>query len=194
MRLFVALSLPEDVKRRIETLRGGIPDARWISSENAHLTLSFIGEIPEAEILDIGMALSRISHAAFDVTIENVGVFGNSRRPRILWAGIKSSPDLMSLQQKVVKNLALAGFKLEDRRFKPHITLARIHMSPYEKVRQYLSDNALFRIPPVQVDHFTLFSSHLAHTGAIYTEEMYFDLINASATTEQSSLASMSGE
>ncbi|MEP3248143.1 MAG: RNA 2',3'-cyclic phosphodiesterase [Sneathiella sp.] len=176
MRLFVALPLPEDIKQRIETLRGGIPDARWIPPGNAHLTLAFLGDVPDIEIADIGLALGQIDYPAFDLQIETVGVFGNTKRPRILWAGVKLNDDLIRLQQKVAIALNTAGYQIQDRRFKPHITLARVHMSPYEKIRQYLSDNALFKCPPIPVTEFTLFSSHLAHSGAIYTEEMMFDL------------------
>jgi len=176
MRLFVALQLPEEIRQEISTLRGGIPDARWISDENAHITLAFIGDTPNADILDIGLALSRIKHPEFELHLDSVGVFGNSKRPRALWTGISLSDPLLLLQQKVAKTLNDIGIKLEDRKFKPHVTLARVHMSPYEKVRQYLSDNALFRTKSITIENFTLFSSHLAHSGAIYTEEMVLDL------------------
>jgi len=176
MRLFVALQLPEEIKQEISMLRGGIPDARWISDDNAHVTLAFIGEVPNADVMDIGLALSRIKHSEFELQLSSVGIFGNAKRPRVLWAGVSPSEQLTLLQQKVAKTLNNSGIKLEDRKFKPHITLARVHMSPYEKIRQYLSDNALFRTKPIAIENFTLFSSHLAHSGAIYTEEMVLDL------------------
>ncbi|MEH6404861.1 MAG: RNA 2',3'-cyclic phosphodiesterase [Sneathiella sp.] len=176
MRLFVALRLPEEIKQEISTLRGGIPEARWISDDNAHITLAFIGDAPNADVMDIGLALSRIKHPEFELHLDSVGVFGNSKRPRVLWTGVSPSDPLSLLQQKVAKTLTNLGIKLEDRKFKPHITLARVHMSPYEKVRQYLSDNALFKTKSITIENFTLFSSHLAHSGAIYTEEMVLDL------------------
>lgn len=176
MRLFVALQLPAEIRQEISTLHGGIPDARWIPDGNAHITLAFLGEISNADVMDVGLTLSRIKHSEFDLHLSSVGVFGNSRRPRILWTGVSPSESLTLLQQKISKTLSGAGLKLEDRKFKPHVTLARVHMSPYEKVRQFLTDNALFRTRSIAVENFTLFSSHLAHTGAIYTEEMVLDL------------------
>ena len=186
MRLFVALSLPDDVMKQVEALRGGIPDARWTPDGNAHLTLAFLGDVPEVELGDLSLALSRIRQESFDLQLETTGVFGNTKRPRILWAGIAPNEPLIRLQQKVVTALGGAGYKLEERRFRPHVTLARIHMSPYEKIRQYLSDNALFKTRSFEIESFTLFSSHLAHTGAIYTEEAIFDLSPATDVPDTS--------
>lgn len=176
MRLFVALQLPEDIQQKVASLRGGIPEAKWIPEGNAHITLAFLGEVSNSEMPDICMALGRIRYPEFQIQLDSVGVFGNSKRPRILWAGLANSDPLQRLQQKVNTALENTGFQLEDRRFKPHITLSRIHLSPYERVRQYLSDNALFKTGPVEINSFTLFSSHLAHSGAIHSEEMIFDL------------------
>lgn len=185
MRLFVALPLPEDIQQRVARLRGGIPDARWIPEGNAHITLAFLGDMPDSEVPDIGAALGRIRYPAFQLQLEGVGVFGNNKRPRILWAGVAPSEPLSRLQMKVASALENMGLQLEDRKFKPHITLARIHLSPYERVRQYLSDTALFKTGPINIESFTLFSSHLAHSGAIHTKEMVFDLEEQSDPASQ---------
>ena len=187
MRLFVAVDLPDTIKKQLEALRHGIPDAKWVPEGNAHLTLAFLGEISDADLGDIGLALGRISHTSFDLKIRSVDVFGNARRPRVLWAGIQSNSDLEALQQKVCNALGQAGFSLEERRFRPHITLARIHMSPYERVRSFLTDHSLFCLPEFEISSFTLFSSHLAHSGAIYTEEFSFDLNPRSLISEKGS-------
>jgi len=176
MRLFVAILLPQEIKDNISTLRGGIPDARWIAAENAHVTLAFIGEVQGPEMADISLALGRINYPAFDIEIDGVGVFGSSKRPRILWAGVKPQKTLTLLHQKIVTAIESTGAKVDDRRFRPHITLARVHKSPYERVRNYLTDHALFRTATVPVQSFSLCSSHLASTGAIYEEEVSFDL------------------
>jgi RNA 2',3'-cyclic 3'-phosphodiesterase len=176
MRLFVAIALPQDVKDNIATLRGGIPDARWIAAENAHVTLAFIGEVQTPQMIDISTILGKISHPAFYLNIEDVGVFGSNKRPRILWAGVHNTETLTLLHKKIMKAIDSVGVKLEDRRFRPHITLARVHKSPYEKVRSYLTDHALFRTKTIPVNSFSLFSSHLSSSGALYNEEVIFDL------------------
>ncbi|WP_169566086.1 RNA 2',3'-cyclic phosphodiesterase [Sneathiella limimaris] len=176
MRLFVAIDLPEDFKQQIAALQSGIPDARWIPSQNAHVTLSFLGEINEADMVDIGLALSKIKAPSFLLELSGVGVFGNDKRPRILWIGVNGSPELLSLQSKVANTLTRCGVKLEDRRFRPHVTLARVYGSPYEKVRNHLSQHALFKTRCHLVEEFTLFSSHMGHGGSHYEKEISFDL------------------
>ncbi|WP_051548225.1 RNA 2',3'-cyclic phosphodiesterase [Sneathiella glossodoripedis] len=176
MRLFVAIDLPEDFKQQIAALQSGIPDAYWSKPENAHITLNFLGEINQADMLDIGLALGKIKAPSFSFSLDSVGIFGNSKRPRILWAGIRSTPELVALQQKTTNVLSRCGIKLEERRFRPHVTLARIHNSPYERVRSYLTDHALFKSRSVQSTCFTLYSSRLGHGGPHYEEEFTFDL------------------
>ena len=58
LRLFVALDLTEDVRQRLAGLAGGVPGARWTEPENLHLTLRFIGEVPEDQAMDIDAALA----------------------------------------------------------------------------------------------------------------------------------------
>ena len=178
MRLFVAIDLPPETKSDIGFLRGGIADARWIAAENSHVTLAFIGEVQSPMMMDIPLALGRIKYPAFDLDIEGVGVFGSNKRPRILWAGVRPTPAINLLHQKVVTAIESVGAQVDDRRFRPHITLARVHNSPYEKVRHFLTDHALFRTNTIEVNSFTLFSSHLASSGAIYHEEVSFDLMS----------------
>ncbi|MAL78528.1 MAG: RNA 2',3'-cyclic phosphodiesterase [Sneathiella sp.] len=176
MRLFVAIDLPAEIKANIGALRGGIPDARWIAAENAHVTLAFIGEVQGPMMMDISLALGRITYPAFDLNIEGVGVFGSNKRPRLLWAGVRPTPEICLLHQKIVTAIESTGARVDDRRFRPHVTLARVHKSPYEKVRHFLIDHALFKAPALSVENFSLFSSHLASSGAIYHEEVSFDL------------------
>lgn len=176
MRLFVAIDLPEEFREQIARIQSGIPDAIWTKSNVSHITLNFLGEVNQADMIDIGLALGNISVPKFSIQLDSVYVFGNAKRPRILWAGIKSTPELILLQQKTTTAISRCGIKLEDRRFKPHVTLARIHRSPYERVRNYLTDHALLKSNPYEVSEFTLFSSQLGRGGPHYEEEFTFDL------------------
>ncbi len=176
MRLFVAIDLPEDFKQQIAVLQSGIPDAHWAKPNNAHITLNFLGEISQADMMDIGLVLGKIKSPNFELSLDSVGVFGNAKRPRILWAGVRASEELKFLQQKTTAALNRFGLKLEERRFRPHVTLARVHNSPYERIRAYLTDHALFKSRNITADCFTLFSSQLGHGGPHYEEEFIFDL------------------
>ncbi|WP_373087139.1 RNA 2',3'-cyclic phosphodiesterase [Sneathiella sp.] len=176
MRLFVAIALPQEIKDSISILRGGIPEARWIAAENSHVTLAFIGEVQTPMMMDISLALGRIKHPAFHIDIEGVGVFGSNKRPRILWAGVRNIDTINLLHKKIVTAIEAVGATVDDRRFHPHITLARVHKSPYERVRNFLIDHALFKTRTIPVTSFILFSSHLSSSAAIYQEEISFDL------------------
>jgi 2'-5' RNA ligase len=139
--------------------------------------VAFIGEVQSPQMMDISLALGRLKHPTFDMDIEGVGVFGSNKRPRVLWAGVRNISPLTLLHQKVVAAVESTGATVDDRRFRPHITLARVHNSPYERVRNYLSDHGLFKTRTISVTDFGLYSSHLASSGAIYNEEVSFDLV-----------------
>jgi 2'-5' RNA ligase len=177
MRLFVAIGLPDTVKQNVTALRGGIPDAKWVSQDNPHITLAFLGEISEQDIPDIALALGRIEFPAFGFTVCGVGIFGSERRPRILWAGIDGGDPIVTLQKKVIQVLDKFDLCSEARKYHPHITLARVHNSPYGKIRSFLTDHALFSAGLVKATSFALYSSHRSQSGAIYTEEVAFDLM-----------------
>jgi 2'-5' RNA ligase len=174
IRLFVGLSLPEDVSRRLALLGGGIPGARWMGEEQLHLTLRFIGEVDGARYDDIRLALSAVQSPAFPLTLAGMGHFGDGRKLRALWADVASAPDLIGLQERVESVLVRAGVPAETRKFKPHVTLARLRDAPAGRVAAFLAAQGLFSSGPFRVDEFHLFSSHPSSEGSVYDiEESY---------------------
>jgi len=168
IRLFVALDFPADVRDRLAGLGGGVPGARWTDSENLHLTLRFIGEVPEDTAADIDQALSEIEAPGFDLVLDGVGMYGSSRNARILWAGVERSEPLVHLQSKVESALVRCGLAAEERKFSPHVTLARLRDAPKERIGRFLEERGLFRAGPMRIGHFTLYRSHLGKGGAVY--------------------------
>ncbi len=175
IRLFVALELPESVRTRLSMLQGGVPGARWATDEQLHLTLRFIGEVDDDVARDIDDALAGIRAPAFALELAGVGEFGG-KNPRALWAGVRSSDALLHLQKKVETALQRMGLPAEERKFSPHVTLARLKAAPREKVVQFLTHHALFASGPFNVDHFVLFSSHLGSGGSVYHAERTYRL------------------
>jgi 2'-5' RNA ligase len=175
IRLFVALTLPEALKQRLSLLGGGVPGARWISPEQMHVTVRFIGEVDNAMAADIADALDQVRVPAFDLRLHGVGQFGD-RKPHSLWAGIEKAEPLMRLHPKVDGALQRIGLKPEGRRYVPHITLARLKGSPREAVAEFLNRHALLTSEPFRVDQFTLFSSTLSSEGSRYRAEAVFPL------------------
>ncbi|MBC8270058.1 MAG: RNA 2',3'-cyclic phosphodiesterase [Rhodospirillaceae bacterium] len=168
IRLFVGIPLAQDVRQHLHSLSGGLEGAHWISPENMHLTLRFIGEVDEVQAADINDALSSIDSPAFEISLAGVEAFGRAHMVHTIWAAVPGEPALSHLHGKVERALVQSGLAPERRKFTPHITLARVRKSPKGKAAAWLADHGGFKSPPFTVDHFVLFRSHLGHNGAHY--------------------------
>ncbi|MBI1179561.1 MAG: RNA 2',3'-cyclic phosphodiesterase [Alphaproteobacteria bacterium] len=167
LRLFVGLQLPFQIRQRLTGLMGGVHGARWQNDAQLHLTLRFIGEVSENRAEDIDSALQAVSFTPFEVSLHGVGLFGDLRKPRMLWAGVAPEAPLAHLAQKLETAMVRMGLPAETRKFMPHVTLARFK-GPSGRVERFLADNDQLSSTPWTVERFTLFRSHLAHAGAIY--------------------------
>ena len=168
MRLFVGIAFPDDIRARLGELSGGLSDARWVKPENLHLSLRFIGEVPGGDERDIGQALQGVGGPAFDLTLKGLGFFDRRRRVHAVWAGVEKSEPLMRLQGKVAAALVCSGLEPEHRKFKPHVTLARMKNAPARDVGRFLESKGDFTAGPFPVGRFTLFRSHLGKDGSHY--------------------------
>jgi 2'-5' RNA ligase len=176
MRLFVALDLPWSIKQRLSILAGGLPGARWITAENYHLTLRFIGEVPPHRAEEVDHALATLRARSFSLSLAGVGTFEKGGRMSSLWVGAERNPALEHLQTKIETALQRAGIEAERRRFIPHVTLARFDAVVEAKLGSWVQANNLFRSDPIPVEHFTLFSSRLGKEQSVYTAEVEYDL------------------
>ena len=174
-RLFVGLSIPDEIASGLARLQSGVPGARWQRREQLHLTLRFIGEIDGRDATAVDDALSLISVPKFSLELHAVGTFGG-RDPRELWAGVRANDALMHLQRKIETAIQRAGLVADPRKFTPHVTLARLKASPRGRVMDYLTDHALYASPPFEVREFLLYSSTLSANGSIYTPERDYAL------------------
>jgi 2'-5' RNA ligase len=175
IRLFLALEIPERVKERLSSLGGGVPGARWMADDQLHLTLRFIGEVDENVAHDIDDTLVGLRAPAFTMELAGVGEFGG-KTPRALWAGVRPNEALMHLQRKIETALQRIGLPAEERKFSPHVTLARLKAAPSEKVIAFLAHHALYASGSFPVDQFVLFSSHPSSNGSIYHMERIYAL------------------
>jgi len=175
MRLFVALSIPDAIARELLLWQGGVPGARWLSREQLHLTLRFIGEVDGRDAAAIDDALSLIAVPPFSLELHTVGTFGG-RDPRELWAGVRANEALMHLQRKIETAIQRIGLPADSRKFTPHVTLARLKGSPRGRVMDYLTDHALYASAAFAVNEFLLYSSTLTPNGSIYTPEREYVL------------------
>ena len=176
MRLFVALDLPHAVRQRLADLAVGLGGARWVSPENYHITLRFIGETPNHKAEEIDLALAALRGKSFALTLAGVGTFEKGGRVAALWVGVAKNPALDHLQSKIETALQRAGAPPERRRFAPHVTLARLDNAPQAKLAAWVQAHNLFRSDPVNVEHFTLFSSRLGKEQSVYIPEVEYPL------------------
>lgn len=168
MRLFVGLELPDDIRRDLAAISAGVQGTRWVAPENFHITLRFIGETDRHQAADLDDALADILAPDFDLKLRGVGSFGSRGRLRALWAGVEPSAALAHLQGKVERACMRVGFPPEERKFKPHVTLARFKGLPEMSAAAFLNTHAGFTAPAFTVDRFVLFESHLGGEGAHY--------------------------
>lgn len=176
MRLFVAVDLPWELRERLTGLAGGLKGARWQPPENHHLTLCFLGELPRYMAEEADLALAGVQARGFGLVLHGVGVFAKPGRPASLWAGVERNPALDHLQAKIETALQRAGLEPERRRFAPHVTLGRIHNTSPDELAGWIAAHNLFRVDPVPVAHFTLFSSRLGKEQSVYTPEVEYEL------------------
>ena len=168
VRLFVALGLPERIRLRLATLAVGIDGARWVPPENLHVTLRFIGEVAEDRAEDVDSALAAVRARPFALSLAGVGHFGKLRKARSVWAAVEANDLLNRLQASVESAVVRAGFPAEARKFRPHVTLARIKGETGHHVANFLSEHGDFRAPPFEVRDFILYESQLTRHGAMY--------------------------
>lgn len=132
MRLFFAIELADDLRAALDhaiaPLRAAEPGLAWVSPAKLHLTMKFLGEVPEADAPRLAAAADAVAarHRPFEMTLGGVGAFPNFRRARVVWIGVAADPRLELLHHDLEVACGEAGFEVEGRPFRPHITLARV--------------------------------------------------------------------
>lgn len=176
VRLFVAIDLPESQRRDLEALCHGLTrKTRWTPPGQLHLTLRFIGGVDDCQVQLIKKALADITFKPFILQVQGLGCFPSQRQPKILWAGVEENLDLAQLQGRIESRLVQVGLVPEDRRFHPHLTLARLppSFSP-DILGAYLAENRQLKFTPFRVEQFHLYSSILSRHGASHHLEESF--------------------
>ncbi|MDE2364098.1 MAG: RNA 2',3'-cyclic phosphodiesterase [Hyphomicrobiales bacterium] len=174
-RLFTGLEIPVDVGAEIASLRGGLPNARWIDPEDYHVTLRFIGDVGVALANEIAHELDAIRRREIIVAIEGLGVFGGDK-PRSIYARVAATEPLCALQGEHERLMRRIGLAPETRRFTPHVTLARLRGATPESVAAYVESRGSVRAPSFRAQRFALFSSRESTGGGPYRVEADYPL------------------
>jgi 2'-5' RNA ligase len=175
-RLFAAIDLPDEHKELLGVLCNGLPGARWVRDRQFHLTLHFFGSVEGPTARTIGEALHGVRADPFELALRGVGHFPPRGEPRVLWAGLEPSDELLELQRQVERVLRRVGLPPEERKFFPHITLARLHGTPLARLVALMREHAELTSEPFAVTEFELYSSVLASEGALHQREASYPL------------------
>lgn len=179
LRTFVAIDLTPTVIKKIidfqKELGGQIPPIiRWTKKEQIHITLKFIGALKEDQLDSLNTSLidTVSSMNRFSLSFENAGIFPNMNNPRILWIGIKSSPELFELVSTLETIFDHYGYAPEKRPFQAHITIGRFkdHITRQDLAffqNVFHSHHPIFHCNQI-VDQLTFYKSTLTPHSPIY--------------------------
>jgi 2'-5' RNA ligase len=173
IRLFTALPISPDCVESMSLMRRSLPGVRWIDRENLHLTLQFIGEVDHSHYRQIVDALDSCSTRSFNFDIRGGGFFGTSSRPRVLWAGVEDCPQLLELN-RWLRSCLDPLVELEQRKYKPHISLARLKQCSPQALAGLLESVHYLELPGQQAHEFCLYSSKQGPKGSQYAVEARF--------------------
>lgn len=180
IRAFVAIELPletrnllKDIILELSTYSG--KSVRWVTPQNIHLTLRFLGNTSPAILSNLAQMIQKdmSRFTSFEININKLGAFPNLRRPRVFWVGIEAPEALSKIQHTIEASSTTLGFPSEDKLFSPHLTLGRVNdnASPQElsRLAEKISTMKIGPYAPLSVQSITIFKSDLQPGGPIYT-------------------------
>ncbi len=180
IRLFIAVELPDRVKREIAGLEDGLrnaqlPGVRLVRSDGVHLTLKFLGNVSEDRVgpIEATVGSAAREHDSFELKLGNPGVFPGGDAPRVLWVGVEGQlARLHSLHQVVEGALEGDGFQREARDFHPHLTVARIRdgtsRADRRRAKQVLTSFGVRSGLTIPVESLSLMRSTTLPDGAVH--------------------------
>jgi RNA 2',3'-cyclic 3'-phosphodiesterase len=172
-RLFIAIDVPEALARTLGDLDPNLRGVRWLPPEDVHLTLGFLGDVPEDAEARLRENLSAIRFSAFFLPLAGMGAFPGKDRPNVIWIGVgPGHPHLFQLHKRVQDAALAAGLAPDLRPWHPHITLARCRDVSREYVSPFLKSHVDLDAGMFRVESFALYSSELKPQGSIHTREL----------------------
>ncbi len=175
LRTFIAIPLPETIRAKVEKLLSDLrkTDAavRWVPACNLHLTLKFLGDVEEARLEDLFVAIRKATEGIepFGITLKGLGAFPNIRQPRMLWIGMDVPEAMQRLYENIGEELSRLHFPKETRRFSPHLTIGRVKAERGTERLMSVVERTNFGPETVSVARIVAMKSDLRPTGAVYS-------------------------
>lgn len=181
LRSFIAIELPPEIQKAITRATSDIqkalpkPLVRWVTEQNIHLTLKFLGDVSPSNLEHLAEALKVESsqHPVFELSVGQLGAFPSTHRARVIWIGLEAPPELLILQHGVEAVAARLGYPPEERPFSAHLTIGRVGQnasaSDLIKIRTELEACQVGPLGKLTVDALHIFKSDLQPSGSVYT-------------------------
>lgn len=170
-RLFLGIDLPDDVDFDLRLTAGGVPGARWLEPDQLHLTLHFLGDVDGGDMRELIDALAELRAPAFDMRLSGAGAFPPRGPSRVLWIGVADPEPVRVVHERTGRLIDRVGIEREQRKFHPHVTVARLDRAPKQAVAEWVMGHSLYSSATFRVDKVRLYSSVLAREGAKYRVE-----------------------
>jgi RNA 2',3'-cyclic 3'-phosphodiesterase len=174
-RIFIALKIEaqENLLKLISSyqVRLNNDQIKWTDTANIHITLAFLGDTEEKTIKEIiSMLEVRCKGSGkFELMLKGSGIFRNLDDPRIIWTGIEPSEKLLKLNYLIMNGLKELGVKMENRPYKPHLTIGRIkRLNDAESLKTLIDKFQNYEIQLVPVNEVILYESILLTAGPVY--------------------------
>lgn len=181
MRTFIAIELSEPIRNALSQIEAHLKysgaDVKWVREENIHLTLKFLGEIPEENIAKIKSILDEIGKSTppFEISIKDIGAFPKIENLRVIWVGLdKGADESKILAERIDEALSKIGFQKETRAFAAHLTIGRVRSAKNKetlKEKVLSAGNSILNTQYSQlISSIILFQSTLKPDGSVYTK------------------------
>jgi 2'-5' RNA ligase len=176
MRTFISIELSDEIKNKIGKLIGKLRETnapvKWVEPKNLHITLKFLGEVPNEEIENLAKLTTKAigNIKTFSSKFEGTGTFPGGKSPRVIWVGTSEGADKQrELAASLEKALSAAGYKEEKREHKSHITIGRVReRKNLAEALKIVEEAGGQRFGEVLVDHVNIMKSKLSPKGPTY--------------------------
>ncbi|HEY4789319.1 MAG TPA: RNA 2',3'-cyclic phosphodiesterase [Bacteroidales bacterium] len=181
MRSFIAVDISPtpEIRNLIADLKQNLRglDLKYTEINNYHITLSFLGEIPDVEVNAICKDLGMIIFNRIELSLAGLGVFKSGSNPQVVWIGIKTDDNFIKLWEHVNQTISNYGFKTDKREFSPHLTIGRVRKAlPYHNLSLFLEKNKHSFFGKFSINEFIFYQSILTPQGPIYKSIKKFGL------------------
>jgi len=185
LRTFIGIEFPKeyvDILKRIkrEWRDKFFSKIKWTNDKNFHLTLNFLGEIPDKKVEEIKTSMSAIEMESFSFQAGGGGFFPNIKKPRVMWVGgIQGNERCRELADMISTRLEKLGFSKPDKPFTIHLTLGRIkYPDKQDRWGEFLKYLNHITWPEIKITSFVLWKSELFPSGSVYTKLAEFPFKN----------------